>query len=75
MTFRAVLLAFVLSWLAGYWVRQSEIIALACQGTEAVPSIPGLAALVLLLAVNALLVKQHRLSRLRQGRSLPSFCS
>ena len=32
-SFRAVLIAVVLTWLSGYWVRQSEIMALACQGT------------------------------------------
>lgn len=72
-TGRAVVLALLLSWLAGYWVRQSEIIALACQGTEAVPSIPGLAALVVLLAVNALLVKQRRVRPLRAAEIITVF--
>jgi hypothetical protein len=53
-TLRAVIIALILTWLAGYWIRQSEIVALACQGTEAVPSIPGVGALILLLVGNAL---------------------
>ncbi len=48
------MIALVLTWLAGYWIRQSEIVALACQGTEAVPSIPGVGALILILLANAL---------------------
>ncbi|MGQ9732280.1 MAG: DUF6785 family protein [Candidatus Zipacnadales bacterium] len=56
---RAVILALVLTWLAGYWIRQSEIVALACQGTEAVPSIPGVGALILLLIGNALMRRTH----------------
>ncbi|MFO8081510.1 MAG: DUF6785 family protein [Armatimonadota bacterium] len=44
-----------LTWLAGYWIRQGEIIALSAQMTEAVPSIPGLTALLLLAALNPLL--------------------
>ena len=51
---RAVVIALVLTWLSGYWIRQSEIVALACQGTEAVPSIPGVGALLLVLLGNAL---------------------
>jgi hypothetical protein len=53
-TTRAVIIALVLTWLSGYWIRQSEIVALACQGTEAVPSIPGVGALILLLLGNGL---------------------
>jgi hypothetical protein len=58
---RAVLLALAITWLSGYWIRQSEIIVLACQGTEAVPSIPGTAALTLLVAANALLRRSRRI--------------
>jgi len=50
-----IVLSVVLTWLAGYWIRQGEIIALSAQMTEAVPSIPGLAALLLLVALNPLL--------------------
>jgi len=44
-----------MTWLAGYWIRQGEIIALSAQMTEAVPSIPGLTALLLLVALNPLI--------------------
>ncbi|HJN16154.1 MAG TPA: DUF6785 family protein, partial [Armatimonadota bacterium] len=61
-TTRAVVIALVFTWLAGYWVRQSEIVALACQGTEAVPSIPGVGALILILIGNAF-ARRTRLAR------------
>lgn len=50
-----VVLSIGLTWLMGYWIRQGEIVALSAQMTEAVPSIPGLAALLLLVAINPLL--------------------
>lgn len=62
-----LVLALLLAWLAGYWVRQAEIISLACQITEAVPSIPGLGALLLLLALNPLLARLGRRFRLSTG--------
>jgi len=62
-----LVLAVVLTWLAGYWVRQAEIIALACQITEAVPSIPGLGALLLLVIVNPLLRRVSRRFQLSTG--------
>ncbi len=60
-TFRAVSIALVLTWLSGYWVRQSEIIALACQGTEAVPAVPGTGALIVLLLFNVLAARTRRI--------------
>jgi hypothetical protein len=51
---RAFVLALLLSLLAGFWVRRSEIMVLATQITESVPAIPGLAALALLIALNSL---------------------
>lgn len=62
LTGRSLLVAVVLTVLAGLWVRQSEIVVLATQISESVPAIPGLAALVLLLLVNVLL---RRLPRVR----------
>ena len=50
-----LVLGIALTWVAGYWIRQGEIIALSAQMTEAVPSIPGLAALLLLAALNPLI--------------------
>ena len=55
LTGRSLLIAVVLTLLAGLWIRQSEIVALATQVSESIPAIPGLAALVLLLPLNALL--------------------
>ncbi len=50
-----LVLSIGLTWLAGYWIRQGEIIALSAQMTEAVPSIPGLTALLLLALLNPLI--------------------
>ncbi|HLK57351.1 MAG TPA: DUF6785 family protein [Chthonomonadaceae bacterium] len=55
LTARSLLIAVLLTILAGLWVRQSEIVTLATQVTESIPAIPGLAALVLVVAVNAVL--------------------
>lgn len=66
-------IALVLTWLSGYWIRQSEIIALACQGTEAVPSIPGVAALMLLVMANGLLRRQRRIRPLGVGELVAIF--
>jgi hypothetical protein len=50
---RTWLVAILLTGLCGAWVCQAEILVVACQITESVPAIPGLAALFLLLGVNA----------------------
>jgi len=50
-----VVLGFGLTWILGYWIVQAEVVVLACQVTEAVPAIPGLGALLVLLAINPLL--------------------
>src|SRR5207244_3252352 len=62
---RTWLVAVALTGLCGAWVCQAEILVVACQISESVPAIPGLAALVLLLAVNALLARLP--ASLRQG--------
>lgn len=55
LTVRSLVVALGFTLLTGVWVRQAEIVVLATQVTESVPAIPGLAVLVLLLPVNALL--------------------
>jgi len=55
---RSVVIALILTILSGFWVKQSEIVALACQGTEAVPSIPGVGALIFLILLNGALRRQ-----------------
>lgn len=55
LTVRSLSAALVLTYLAGLWVRQAEIVILATQVSESVPAIPGVAALGLMLLVNALL--------------------
>lgn len=57
MTRRALVLGLLISFVVSFWVRQSEIVVLATQVTESVPTIPSLAALVLLLGGNAVLRK------------------
>jgi hypothetical protein len=48
-------LAFALTIFGGWWMKQAEVIVLASQITEAVPPIPALGALLLLLLVNPIL--------------------
>jgi hypothetical protein len=62
-----LLIGLALTWLSGYWIRQAELFSNACMLTGAVPAIPSLAALVLVLLANPLL---RRLSR-RAGLSTP----
>ncbi len=57
----------VLTWGMGYWIRQAEIIALACQITEAVPPIPATTVLLLLLAINPLLRRLPLVRKLSTG--------
>lgn len=72
-TVRAVIIALIATWLAGYWIRQSEIIALACQGTEAVPSIPGVGVLILILIGNAAAARTRVLRPLRVPEIIAIF--
>ena len=62
-----LVLSIVLTWLAGYWIRQGEIVALSAQMTEAVPSIPGLTALLLLVLLNPLLRRLPYVRELSAG--------
>ena len=55
LTWRALVLAILLTIVCGIWVRQAEILVIATQVSEAVPAIPALAVLFLLLALNPLL--------------------
>lgn len=66
LTPRALLLALFLTVLTGLWIRQAEIVVLSTQISESIPAIPGLAALVLLLPLNALAtLLARRFPRLR----------
>jgi hypothetical protein len=55
LTLRSLLIGLLLAMFTGLWVRQSEILVLATQVSESVPTIPALTALVLLMSGNALL--------------------
>ena len=63
LTPRAIIIALVCTWLCGYWIRQAEIVALACQITESIPSIPGIVVLLLLVLVNGLLRRLDRVGK------------
>lgn len=67
LTVRSLALSVFLTVLAGAWIRQAEIVVLATQISESVPAIPGLAALVLVLPLNALarLASRRGLLRIR----------
>jgi hypothetical protein len=73
LTGRSLLIAVVLTVLAGLWVRQSEIVVLSTQITESIPAIPGLAALVFLLPLNAVLKRIRRVRPLSRAEILVIF--
>jgi hypothetical protein len=60
LTWRAVVIAALLSIGCGIWVRQAEIVVIATQISESVPAIPALGVLILLLLLNPILRKLHR---------------
>lgn len=72
-TLRAVLLGVLLTVLFGAWVRQAEIVVCACQITESVPAIPGVAALITLILLNPLLAWSRILRPLTRGEILTTF--
>ncbi len=73
LTGRSLVIALALTVLAGLWVRQAEIIVLSTQITESIPAIPGLAALILLLPINALLRRTRRVRPLSRAELLVIF--
>lgn len=52
---RSLLLAVVLTFLASFWIDQSEVVKFFCQITESVPAIPAVAAIILLVLLNPFL--------------------
>ncbi|NLC55813.1 MAG: hypothetical protein GX774_03125 [Armatimonadetes bacterium] len=67
MTLRALLVAVLLTFVAGFWIRESEIVALGVYITESVPAIPAVAAILLVLLGNTLVLHtrwaRHAFSR------------
>ncbi len=53
--FLCALYALVLLILCGLWVQRAEVIVLACQITESVPPVPGVAVLLLLAGLSGIL--------------------
>ena len=54
LTLRSLVLGIALAYVSVLWVREVEIVRLRCQISEAVPPIPAVAALLLLIALSAL---------------------
>lgn len=73
LTLRSLLLAVLLTWLCGFWVRQAEIVALTCQVTESVPAVPAVGVLVLLVLLNPLGARLHRWLRLSRTELLAVY--
>jgi hypothetical protein len=73
LTWRALLVAVVLTIACGVWVRQAEIVVISTQISEAVPAIPALGALMLLLAVNPLLRAIRRRAQLSRAETLAIY--
>jgi hypothetical protein len=74
LTWRALILACLLTFLCGFWVRQAEIVVVATQVSESVPAIPALAALVLLILLNPLVARLGRAWRLSSVETLSIYC-
>src|SRR5437879_3550869 len=72
-TWRAAIIALVLTVACGWWIQQAEIVVLAAQITESVPAIPGLAALILVLVLNAILRRIRIVRPLTRGEMLAVF--
>ncbi len=53
-TARSLILAILLTYIASFWINQTEVITHFCQVTEAVPPIPAVAMLLLLVLLNPL---------------------
>jgi hypothetical protein len=73
LTLRALAIAIFFTLLTGLWIRQAEIVVLSTQISESIPAIPGLAALVFLLPVNALLRRIPRVRALSRGELIVIF--
>jgi hypothetical protein len=73
LTARSLVVSVVLTLLAGLWIRQAEIVVLSTQISESIPAIPGLAALVLLVPLNALLARIPRARPLTRAEILVVF--
>jgi len=73
LTTRSLSIAVLLTLIAGFWVRQSEVLVLATQITESVPAIPGLAALTLILPLSALMKRSRKLKPLSRAEMLIIF--
>ena len=70
---RALIVAVIFTLLAGLWIRQSEIVALATQVSESIPAIPGLAALVFLIIANFVLRKVRKSAVFSRAEMLVIF--
>ena len=73
LTGRALLLAVLLTIACGVWVRQAEIVVISTQISEAVPAIPALGVLMLLLAINPLLRAIRRGAQLSRVEMLAIY--
>jgi len=73
LTWRALLIAVVLTVACGVWVRQAEIVVISTQISESVPAIPALGALMLLLGINPLLRSVRRGAQLSRVEILTVY--
>ncbi len=62
-----LVLCVVMVWLSGYWIDQAEIYSIACSVSGAVPTIPSLAALLLLLCLRPLFRRLRGVRELSTG--------
>ncbi|MEA3403769.1 MAG: DUF6785 family protein [Armatimonadota bacterium] len=54
LSWRALLLSIIFCFIASFWIADSEVVKRFCQITEAVPAVPAVAFLILLVVLNPL---------------------
>ncbi|HIE50166.1 MAG TPA: hypothetical protein EYP85_00265 [Armatimonadetes bacterium] len=74
LTLRALLIAVGLTVLGNLWIDRAELVAHVFQGSEAVPPVPAVAFLLLLVALNPLLTRLWRRLALSRAEILFIYC-
>jgi len=62
-----------LTWLSGYWIIRAEVVVRACGVSASVPAIPGLGALLVLLALNPLLLRLPLVRKLSKAELVIAY--
>lgn len=60
LTWRAVLISIICAVISSFWISESEVVQRFCQITEAVPAVPAVAFLILLVVLNPIVRRVGR---------------